>query len=262
MENAVKLLEGQNPLLYPFLGCVACYRITYSHGVQEREASKGVRKNYRFNDNQNLDKTLPVHKTSVPLEREKHRTAYVSPCSRVFGRGELVIVSLKLIARRYLRPDFFIDLVAALPLPQPSGIHLFKARDKVWSLSPKLVTKNMRLDMVHMAVYCDMVCYPRAGRSSVSDHTNNALVLIVLLQYIPRLYLIFPSSSEIIKSTRVITETAWAGAAYNLLLYMLASHARNASLNREIHAILGYIYTPFVLSKCYCCCWPLSFALF
>ena len=38
-------------------------------------------------------------------------------CSRVFGRGELVI-DPKLIARRYLRSDFFIDLVAALPLPQ------------------------------------------------------------------------------------------------------------------------------------------------
>ncbi|KAB5553456.1 hypothetical protein DKX38_010767 [Salix brachista] len=146
---------------------------------------KGVRKSYRFNDNQNLDKMLHVHKTSVPLEREKHR-------------------SLKLIARRYMRPDFLIDLVAALPLPQPSGIHLFKAGDKVWSLNPNLVTKNMRLDMI-------------------------------VIWFVIRLYLIFPSSSEIIKATRVVTETAWAGAAYNLLLYMLASHARNASLNREIH---------------------------
>ena len=29
-----------NPLLYPFLGYIVYYRITYSHGVQEREASK------------------------------------------------------------------------------------------------------------------------------------------------------------------------------------------------------------------------------
>ncbi|KAJ6329865.1 hypothetical protein OIU76_008650 [Salix suchowensis] len=49
----------------------------------------------RFNDNQNLDKMLHVHKTSVPLKREKHR-------------------SLKLIARRYMRPDFFIDLVCSI----------------------------------------------------------------------------------------------------------------------------------------------------
>lgn len=49
-------------------------------------------------------------------------------------------------------------------------------------------------------------------------------MLIVLLQYVPRLYLIFPLSSQIIKATGVVTKTAWAGAAYNLLLYMLASH--------------------------------------
>ncbi|KAB5553457.1 hypothetical protein DKX38_010768 [Salix brachista] len=122
----------------------------------------------------------------------KFRTAYVSPSSRVFGRGELVI-DPKLIARRYLRSDFFIDLVAALPLPQvemrlhirvsPSGIHLCKE--------------------------------------------------------VERLYLIFPLSSEIIKATGVVTKTAWAGAAYNLLLYMLASHVLGASwylLSIERHA--------------------------
>lgn len=63
-----------------------------------------------------------------------------------------------------------------------------------------------------------------ATRNNKSNHNNNALALIVLLQYIPRLYLIFPLSSQIIKATGVVTKTAWAGAAYNLILYMLASH--------------------------------------
>ena len=47
----------------------------------------------------------------------KFRTAYVSRTSRVFGRGELV-KDPKLIARRYLRSDFIVDLIACLPLPQ------------------------------------------------------------------------------------------------------------------------------------------------
>lgn len=47
----------------------------------------------------------------------KFRTAYVAPSSRVFGRGELVMDPKK-ISRRYLRSDFFIDLIATLPLPQ------------------------------------------------------------------------------------------------------------------------------------------------
>ncbi|POO03856.1 Voltage dependent potassium channel [Trema orientale] len=123
----------------------------------------------------------------------KFRTAYVSPSSRVFGKGELVMDPQK-IARRYLKLDFFIDLIAALPLPQIV----------IWFIIP-------------------------ASRSSHSDHTNNALVLIVLFQYVPRLYLIFPLSSQIIKATGVVTKTAWAGAAYNLVLYMLASHVLGAS---------------------------------
>lgn len=66
---------------------------------------------------------------------------------------------------------------------------------------------------------------PAAGNSS-SEHNNNTLAMIILIQYIPRLYLIFPSSYEIIKATGVVAKTAWLGAAYNLLLYLIASHVR------------------------------------
>ncbi|PIN14736.1 K+-channel ERG [Handroanthus impetiginosus] len=123
----------------------------------------------------------------------KFRTAYVAPSSRVFGRGELVMDPKK-IARKYMRSDFFIDLIATLPLPQIV----------IWFIIP--ATRNHR-----------------------TNHNNNALALIVLFQYIPRLYLIFPLSSQIIKATGVVTKTAWAGAAYNLLLYMLASHVLGAA---------------------------------
>lgn len=132
----------------------------------------------------------------------KFRTAYVSPRSRVFGRGELVM-DPEMISKRYFKTDFFIDLIAALPLPQIV----------IWFIIPAI-------------------------RSSHA-HSNNALVLIVLLQYVPRLYLIFPLSSQIIKTTGVVAKTAWAGAAYNLLLYMLASHVLGASwylLSIERHA--------------------------
>ncbi|KAL8158801.1 hypothetical protein V2J09_000338 [Rumex salicifolius] len=123
----------------------------------------------------------------------KFRTAYVAPSSRVFGRGELVLDPDK-IARRYFRSDFFIDLIATLPLPQIV----------IWFIIP-------------------------ATRSFRTAHNNNALALIVLIQYIPRLYIIFPLSAQIVKATGVVTKTAWAGAAYNLLLYMLASHVLGAS---------------------------------
>ncbi|XP_057448968.1 protein CNGC15b-like [Lotus japonicus] len=122
----------------------------------------------------------------------KFRTAYVAPSSRVFGRGELVINSSK-IATRYLRKGFWLDFVAALPLPQVL----------IWIVIPSL------------------------GGSTMTN-TKNVLRFIIIFQYLPRLYLIFPLSSQIVKATGVVTETAWAGAAYNLMLYMLASHILGA----------------------------------
>ena len=47
----------------------------------------------------------------------KFRTAFVAPSSRVVGRGDLVR-DPGVIARRYLKSDFIVDLVATLPLPQ------------------------------------------------------------------------------------------------------------------------------------------------
>ncbi|XP_058101704.1 protein CNGC15b [Magnolia sinica] len=122
----------------------------------------------------------------------RFRTAYVAPSSRVFGRGELVIDPSK-IASRYLTKGFWIDLIAALPLPQVL----------IWAVIPNL-------------------------KGSMMTNTKNVLRFSIIIQYLPRLFLIFPLSSQIIKATGVVTETAWAGAAYNLMLYMLASHVLGA----------------------------------
>ncbi|OVA10114.1 Cyclic nucleotide-binding domain [Macleaya cordata] len=120
------------------------------------------------------------------------RTAYVAPSSRVFGRGELIIDPSK-IASRYLAKEFWIELVAALPLPQVL----------LWVVIPNLNGLTM-------------------------TNTKNVLRFSIIFQYIPRLFLIFPLSSQIVKATGVVTETEWAGAAYNLMLYMLASHVIGA----------------------------------
>ncbi|KAK2985282.1 hypothetical protein RJ640_009795, partial [Escallonia rubra] len=125
----------------------------------------------------------------------KFRTAYVAPSSRVFGRGELVMDPKK-IARRYIRSDFFIDLIATLPLPQIT----------VTSVLKKKIDESI-LGAEHSS---------RISKTyQLEDDTE--------------LYLIFPLSSQIIKATGVVTKTAWAGAAYNLLLYMLASHVIGAA---------------------------------
>ncbi|KAJ8504218.1 hypothetical protein OPV22_005104 [Ensete ventricosum] len=116
------------------------------------------------------------------------RTAYIAPSTRVFGRGELVIDPAQ-IAKQYLRSNFVIDFLSVLPLPQIV----------VWRF------------------------LQRSKGSDVSA-TKNALLAIVLLQYIPRLLRILPLTSELKRTAGVFAESAWAGAAYYLLWYMLACH--------------------------------------
>ena len=56
----------------------------------------------------------------------KFRTAYINPSAtlRVFGRGDLV-TNPREIAWKYLRSDFAVDVVAALPLPQVAWYSFF-----------------------------------------------------------------------------------------------------------------------------------------
>lgn len=70
------------------------------------------------------------------------------------------------------------------------------------------------------------------------NSSSDILSLIVLVQYIPRAFLIFPLNRRIIKNTGVVTKTAWAGAAYNLLLYMLASHVHSLFLFLSLITII------------------------
>lgn len=115
----------------------------------------------------------------------KFRTGFIVPSSNVLGRGELVTNPV-LIAKRYLARSFIVDLIAVLPLPQIV----------LWAVIPTLAV-------------------------TTAEHTQNALRFIILFQLIPRLY---PLTQQFGSSSGFVTETAWAGAAYNMLLYMLISH--------------------------------------
>lgn len=62
------------------------------------------------------------------------------------------------------------------------------------------------------------------SKGPIVYQAKKTLRLIVFLQYIPRIYLIFPIISKIVKSKGLVTKRGWAGAAYNLVVYILASH--------------------------------------
>ncbi|KAF2321554.1 hypothetical protein GH714_000392 [Hevea brasiliensis] len=121
------------------------------------------------------------------------RTAYVAPSSRVFGRGELVIDAGQ-IAARYLRRYFIVDFLSVLPLPQIA----------VWKY-----LNNKRKGSEVLA-------------------TKRALLVLVFLQYIPRFLRFVPLTSDLKKTAGAFAESAWAGAAYYLLWYLLASHIAGA----------------------------------
>ncbi|KAK4735670.1 hypothetical protein R3W88_009931 [Solanum pinnatisectum] len=116
------------------------------------------------------------------------RTAFIAPSSRVFGRGELVI-DPKQIATRYLSRYFVVDFFSVLPAPQ---------------------TVTWR--------------YLGGSRGSDVLVTKTLLSYIILIQYIPRFLRFIPLSSDLKKTAGVFAETAWAGAAYYLLWFVLASH--------------------------------------
>lgn len=130
------------------------------------------------------------------------RTGFIAPSSRVFGRGELV-EDPKVIAKKYLTSHFIVDILAILPLPQVVVMIILPSVDGPVSLAAK-----------------------------------NLLEIVIFSQYIPRFVRIYPLFKEITRTSGILTETAWAGAVFNLFLYMLASHIIGAfwylfSIERE-----------------------------
>lgn len=120
------------------------------------------------------------------------RTGFITSSPTTFGRGVL-IEDRYAITKRYLSTYFFIDVFAILPIPQ----------------------------------VIILVVLPNLQGSKVMK-AKNVLMLIIICQYVPRLIRIRPLYLQITRSAGVITETARAGAAFNLLLYMLASHVLGA----------------------------------
>ncbi|XP_022871445.1 cyclic nucleotide-gated ion channel 1-like [Olea europaea var. sylvestris] len=120
------------------------------------------------------------------------RTGFISPSSRVFGRGEL-IEDPKAIAKRYLMSYFIVDVLAVLPLPQ----------------------------VVILIVV-------RYLNSPLSLATKDLLKIVIISQYVPRLFRIYPLYKEVTRTSGIFTETPWAGAVFNLVLYLLFSHVLGA----------------------------------
>ncbi|KAJ8541907.1 hypothetical protein K7X08_016773 [Anisodus acutangulus] len=120
------------------------------------------------------------------------RTGFIAPSSRVFGRGELIEDS-STIAKRYLLSYFIVDVVAVLPLPQ---------------IVILIITPN--------------------ANGPIALATKEMLKIVIFVQYIPRIFRIYPLYKEVTRTAGLFTESAWGGAVFNLSLYMLASNVVGA----------------------------------
>ncbi|KVH93918.1 Cyclic nucleotide-binding domain-containing protein [Cynara cardunculus var. scolymus] len=120
----------------------------------------------------------------------RFRTAYDVPSTRLLGRGELVLDPFK-ISQRYLKRDFSLDLLASLPIPQVlTWLPIF---DKSEMLSTKI-----------------------------------SILYFIMFQFFLRLYLIFKLTSHLTQVVGVVAESTLAGAAYNIVLFLLAAHVFGA----------------------------------
>ncbi|RYR24055.1 hypothetical protein Ahy_B02g057554 isoform E [Arachis hypogaea] len=120
------------------------------------------------------------------------RTGFIAPSSRVFGRGELIDDSIA-IMKRYLTSNFIIDILSIIPLPQ--------------------------------MIILPIIPVPKRTLPYLAQ---NMLKYTIIVQYVPRLLRLYLLLKEITNAFGTLTETAWVGAAYNLLLCMLASHVVGA----------------------------------
>ena len=86
-----------------------------------------------------------------------------------------------------------------------------------------------------------LIVIPRM-RGARSLNTKNMLKFVVFFQYIPRVLRIYPLYKEVTRTSGILTETAWAGAAFNLFLYMLASHVSSVRKILFVAQVILFLY--------------------
>ncbi|XP_071728409.1 protein CNGC15b-like [Rutidosis leptorrhynchoides] len=153
-----------------------------------------IKENMCLDEDVKLKTTLTIIRTIVDVFYAlkiyiRFRTAYMAPSSRLLGRGELILDSGS-ISERYLKGEFWLDFLATLPVPQVmTWFHILDG---------------------------DMMS------------TNTSVLYFIMIQFFLRLYLTFRLGTHISKQAGLVANVAWVGAAYNLVLFMLAAHVIGA----------------------------------
>ncbi|CAI5537282.1 unnamed protein product [Closterium sp. Naga37s-1] len=133
----------------------------------------------------------------------------------------------RVIASRYLRSWFLIDVLAALPIPQSPGDLEFDARviARRYLRSWFLIDVLAALPIPQIVM---LVIVPMMGRS-VPSNTGVAMTVLCLAalfaQNVPRAIRFFPIlSGNGPHVTGLVFETAWANFLINFVFYLMASY--------------------------------------
>lgn len=146
------------------------------------------------------------------------RTGFIAPSSRVFGRGELVDDPFT-IARRYLSSYLIIDILAILPLPQVIDINFSRVKRSFVKWMP---CSQSMISLIYWQIVVLLVIPSLHGPVPLT--TKEMLKFIIYSQYVPRIIRMYPLYKQVTRTSGMLAETAWAGAVFNLFLYMLFSH--------------------------------------
>ncbi|KAM0050419.1 putative cyclic nucleotide-binding domain, potassium channel, voltage-dependent, EAG/ELK/ERG [Helianthus debilis subsp. tardiflorus] len=122
----------------------------------------------------------------------KFRTAYVPRYDHILGQ-RIFKDEPQYVAKRYLTSYFIVDVLAALPLPQFTVLVIIRNLD-----GPTLFSKE------------------------------KLLKVIIFSQYVPQVIQTSLFYQKVTKVSGFLIEKAWAGAAFNFFLYVLASHVVGA----------------------------------
>ncbi|KAG5543287.1 hypothetical protein RHGRI_016131 [Rhododendron griersonianum] len=117
---------------------------------------------------------------------------------------------------------------------EEAEVEVFKPLDAIWiqvtqsidmfgSILEELETVDEQLKH-HTKQVVVLSIIPRMEGSRISLNTENLLKYVVLFQFVPRVLRVHPLYKEATITSGMFTVTAWSGAAFNLFLYMLASH--------------------------------------
>lgn len=140
-------------------------------------------------------------------------------CLLIDSHLAIVITVLRTITDIFHLIHIGVSFKTGFITPSPNGLGGGELVSDRMKIAKRYLVRHFVLDFIAVLPLPQIIIW---SVIPAADNTKNALRLIILFQLIPRVY---PLTQQLGKSSsKMATETAMGGAAYNLLLYLLISN--------------------------------------